>query len=161
MSALLFQEEQRAVKEYGIKPRTCKCTMVFMKKTSCPERKGGTCSQAREASLAFWTRKESSCLNHLPQRTVIKAFTDPESNRLRQSYFQQSFCCGWSIGWKASQCTHFTCASGQLQNQGHQMCPTLHWHCTVDTPLRWLPRIPTWNIRENISSTLLSSTRQN
>lgn len=78
MSALLFQEEQCAVKEYGIKPRTYKCTMVFTKKTSCPERKGGTCSQAREAFLAFWTRKESSCLNHLPQRTVIKAFTDPE-----------------------------------------------------------------------------------
>lgn len=49
--------------------------MVFMKKTSCLERKGGTCSQAREAFLAFWTGKKSNCLNHLLQRTVTKAFT--------------------------------------------------------------------------------------
>lgn len=47
-------------------------------KTSCLERKGGTCSQAREAFLAFWTGKKSNCLNHLLQRTVIKAFTDPD-----------------------------------------------------------------------------------
>lgn len=62
-------------KEFGIELRMYKPTMLFKKKLNCLQRKGGTCSQARQAFLGIWTGKKGNCFNHLLQRTVIKALT--------------------------------------------------------------------------------------